>query len=129
MAPGTSVAEAHDLSDGIEGAVIGELGSDVRVDTHIEPLAPTSFGEDTTSARRDVVDAVVKAALEEPDVVDCHEVLVTTAGAETSVVAHVHARRDLPLDRIHAASDRIEKRVHALMPEVGQVLIHFEPTA
>lgn len=129
MAIGTSVAEAHDLSEHIEGAVIAELGNDVRVDTHIEPLVPTSFGEDTTTTRGDVVDAVIKAALEEPDVVDCHEVLVTTAGAETSVVAHVHARSDLPLARIHEASDRIEKRVHVLMPEVGPVLIHFEPGA
>lgn len=129
MALGTSVAEAHDLSDDIEGAVIGELGNDVRVDTHIEPLVPTSFGEDTTTARQDIVDAVTQAALEETDILDCHEVLVTSTGAETSVVAHVHARSDLPLARIHEASDRIEKRVHVLMPEVGPVLIHFEPGA
>jgi cation diffusion facilitator family transporter len=127
MDRGTSVAEAHDLSDDVEAAVTGELGSDVRVDTHIEPLVPTSFGEDTTTARPDVVEAVIAAALEEPDVLDCHEVLVTSAGAEISVVAHVHARRDLPLAQIHAASDRIEKRVHIVKPEVGQVLIHFEP--
>jgi cation diffusion facilitator family transporter len=128
MALGTSVAQAHDLSDDIEDAVTGELGDDVRVDTHIEPLAPTSFGEDRTAARGDIVDAVVTAALEEPDVLDCHEVLVTSAGADTTVVAHVHARRDLPLARIHEASDRIEKRVLVAKPDVAQVLIHFEPS-
>ena len=127
MDRGTSVAEAHDLSDSIENAVLDELGSDVRVDTHIEPLMATAFGTDVTDSRRDVVDAVVSAALEEPDVIDCHEVLVTSAGDETSVVAHVHARGDLSLTRIHEASDRIEKRVHILKPDVGQVLIHFEP--
>jgi divalent metal cation (Fe/Co/Zn/Cd) transporter len=129
MDHGTSVAEAHDLSDDVEEAILGELGEDVRVDTHIEPLSPTAFGQDVTAQRTDVVEAVVNAALEEPDVLDCHEVLVTMTGTEISVVAHVHARRDLPLARIHEASDRIEKRVHALKPEVAQVLIHFEPAS
>ena len=127
MDRGTSVAEAHDLSDQIEAAVIGELGTDVRVDTHIEPLAPTAFGQDTTAARADVVEAVIAAALEEADVLDCHEVLVTTTGSDVSVVAHVHARPDISLARIHEASDRIEKRILVAKPEVAQVLIHFEP--
>jgi divalent metal cation (Fe/Co/Zn/Cd) transporter len=32
------------------------------------------------------------------------------------------------LERIHDASQRIEKSIHAAHPEVGSVLIHFEPT-
>jgi divalent metal cation (Fe/Co/Zn/Cd) transporter len=42
-------------------------------------------------------------------------------------VAHVRGRGDLALSRIHDASQRIEKELHAAHPEVGPVLIHFEP--
>ena len=122
-----SVADAHDLSERIEADVRGELGPDVRVDTHIEPLEPTSFGRDVTAERPDVADSVRRAAAAEADVVDCHEVLVTEAGAKLAVVAHVRGRGDLPLSLMHEASERIESSVHAAHGDVGDVLIHFEP--
>lgn len=124
---GTSVAEAHDLSDRIEAEVRTELGPDVRVDTHIEPLQSSSFGRDVTAERPDVVDSVRRAAAAEGDVVDCHEVLVTQARDHLAVVAHMRGRADLPLSLMHEASERIEKSVHAEHDDVGDVLIHFEP--
>jgi cation diffusion facilitator family transporter len=125
--PGTSLIEAHALSDAVEEAVARELGGTARVDSHIEPLEPTSSGRDVTALRPDVVDAVRRLSLQEDDVVDCHEVLVTDAGGQLAVVAHVRGRGDLALSRIHDASQRIEKELHAAHPEVGPVLIHFEP--
>ena len=122
-----SVAEAHDLSDRIEAGVRNELGPDVRVDTHIEPLEPTVFGRDVTAERPDVVESVRRAAAGEPDVVDCHEVLVTQAHGHLAVVAHVRGRADLPLRLMHEASERMETAVHAAHDDVGDVLIHFEP--
>jgi cation diffusion facilitator family transporter len=125
--PDLSVAEAHDLSERVEAAVARELGANSRVDTHIEPLERTSFGRDVTSARGDIVSGVIRAAIEEPDVIDCHEVLVTSAAGGLSIVAHVRARKDLPLARIHDATERIEQRISATNSEVGSVVIHFEP--
>jgi cation diffusion facilitator family transporter len=127
MQTGTSLEHAHRLSDEIESAVAAELGGHVRVDTHIEPLEPTTFSTDVTGEHEVVVEAVTRLAVEEADVLDCHEVLVTASGGELSVVAHVRGRGDLALDRIHDASKRIEKAVHAEHPEVGPVVIHFEP--
>jgi cation diffusion facilitator family transporter len=125
---GVSVDEAHGLADQVEEAVAAELGDQqVRVDSHIEPLEPTALGRDVTAERDDVVEAVRNAALEEPDVLDCHEVIVTATGGSLSIVAHVRGRGDLPLTRMHDASERIEKVVHSAHPEVGPVLIHFEP--
>lgn len=126
--PQISVADAHRLSEEIEEAVRAELGSDTRVDTHMEPLVSTSFGKDVTSARADVVDLVRELARAEPDILDCHEVLVTSSGDELSVVAHVRGRDDLALARIHEASERIENDLRAKCTDVGSVVIHFEPT-
>ncbi len=122
-----SLQEAHDVSEAVESAVAGELGPSVRVDTHIEPLETTVYGQDVTGRRGDMVEAVRRTALEEPDVVDCHEVIVTSTNGALSIVAHLRGRRDLPLERIHDASRRIENALHASYPDVGQVLIHFEP--
>ena len=126
--PGLSLEEAHALSDGVEAEVIAELHpQEARVDSHIEPLKATAPGSDVTSARHDLVEDIRRLALEEPDVLDCHEVILTSAGLEIAVVAHVGGRGDLPLDRMHDASERIEKAIHSAHPEVGAVTIHFEP--
>jgi cation diffusion facilitator family transporter len=122
-----SLAEAHDLSDRIEDAVRTELGGDVRVDTHIEPLETTAAGKNVTAERSDLVESIRRIALEEPDVENCHEVVVTSSGGQLALVAHVDGRADLPLARMHEASERIEHAIHAAHPEVGPVLIHFEP--
>jgi cation diffusion facilitator family transporter len=127
VSPTTSLEQAHALSDAIEDEVARELGTETRVDTHIEPLLPTSAGRDVTTRRPDIVEGVKGFALQEPDVLDCHEVIVMEAGGELSIVAHVTGRGDLPLARIHEASERIEKSIHSTFPDVGAVVIHFEP--
>lgn len=125
--PGTSLEDAHALSDRIEEAVVDELGDEVRVDSHIEPWETTSQGRDVTSAREDIVALVKEIAQRERDVVDCHEVLVTSVDGHLSVVAHVRGPGGLALGRIHDASVRIEDALRAAHPEIGPVLIHFEP--
>lgn len=125
--PGISVEEAHGLSDLIETAVETELEEDARVDTHIEPLKRTALGRDVTSDRGDVVESVRRIAAQEPDVLDCHEVLVTSVDGRLAVVAHVRGRRDLALSRMHDASDRIETAIQTRHPDVESVTIHFEP--
>lgn len=122
-----SLDEAHRVSDEIEEAVAKELGGDARVDTHIEPMRTTAPGTDVTKARRDLVESIRRIALDEADVFDCHEVLITSSGGDVSVTTHVGGRGDLPLARIHDASERIEKAITNAHPEVTSVTIHFEP--
>lgn len=124
---GLSLGAAHDLSDRIEEAVRTELGPGVRVDTHIEPLETTSPAKDVTAEQSELVATIRSLALVEPDVKDCHEVVVTSLGTQLSVVAHVGGRGDLPLARMHEASERIEHAIRSARPDVGPVLIHFEP--
>ena len=123
----TSLAAAHQLSEEVEASVAAEMGEGVRVDSHLEPLKRTALGRDVTAAQADLVAAVEAAAMEEVDVLDCHEVLVTSSTEGLVVVAHVTGRGDLPLATLHDASERIEKRIHARRSEVASVVIHFEP--
>jgi cation diffusion facilitator family transporter len=124
---GTSLGEAHDISEQIERLVVAELGRGARVDTHIEPLHLTALGRDVTTDRGDLVDNIIAIAEREDDVIDCHEVIATQAEEGVNVVLHVTGKADLPLDRMHDGSDRIERAVREAYPEVTSVLIHFEP--
>ena len=125
--PGALLQDAHQMSDLVETAVLEELGPGVRVDTHIEPLQPSEPGRDVTGERTDVVRTLRRLALEQPAVVGCHDVLITSVHGHLSVVAHVTGQENLPLDQIHEASRVIERGLRVIHPEVGPVLIHFEP--
>ena len=46
-----TLAAAHDIADGLEIAITDELGADVEVETHIEPLQSDAFGHDAAAAR------------------------------------------------------------------------------
>lgn len=122
-----SVEEAHSLADQVEAQVAGELDTDVRVDTHLEPLESTTFGTDVTEMRRDVVESLLLLARRETDIIDCHDVVVTDTAGELAVIAHVTGRASLPLSDIHAAANRIETTMLAEHPEVTSVVLHFEP--
>src|SRR3954452_731042 len=55
-----ALGRAHEIADGLEAALRGELGADVEVETHIEPLQTRGLsGRDAPSART----AEVRAAL------------------------------------------------------------------
>lgn len=125
--PGASLRQAHDLSERIEAAIEAELGHEARVDTHIEPLGSTAFGRDVTADRPDIVTEVRAAATAEPDILDCHEVIVTSTGGGVDVVAHVRGRSDLPLNRMHDAATRVETSLHASNDQIASILLHFEP--
>lgn len=127
IAADSSLSDSHDAADRIEEAIRAELGEDVRVDAHIEPLVSTSLGSDVTGNRSDIVQAVEEVAAIEVDIVDCHEVIVTNTSGELRIVAHVTGRADLPLQRIHDASERIENELHNRFSEVSSVVLHFEP--
>ena len=124
---GASVEEAHELADHIEAEVKRELGDEVRVDAHIEPLEQTSLGRDVTEDRTDITEALRAAVAEEPEMLDLHDIVVTSSTDGLSVVAHVRGRADLSLARLHDASNRVESHVTKDHPEVASVLIHFEP--
>ena len=125
---GASVEESHELADRIEAAVRGELGATTRVDTHIEPMERTSLGRDVTTERKDIVAALRDLVADETDMLDCHEVIVTSAGeGRLAVIAHVRGRGSLSLTRLHDASERVEGRLMSEHPDIASVLIHFEP--
>lgn len=124
---GTSLGEAHDISERVERSVVAELGEAARVDTHIEPLHLTALGRDVTASRGDLVDEIIAIAEREAQVIDCHEVVATQTDDHVAVVLHVTGRGDIALDDIHDASERIEGLVQRALPEVKSVLIHFEP--
>ena len=123
------LAVAHDTATRLEEAVRDELGEDVEVETHIEPLpADILAGRDATPERRDEVrKALLALAVGIPNLGEVHDVRVReTADGE---IVNFHCRVDpaLSVSAVHDEVDTLEQRLRQRFPRIRRVIGHAEP--
>ena len=124
-----SLTAAHEIASRLEEAVRDELGTNVEVETHIEPLpADVLAGRDASSARiGEVSEALAALAAELPDLGEVHDVRVReTADGE---IVNFHCRVDpaLSVSAVHDMVDALERRLRRRFPAIQRVIGHAEP--
>jgi divalent metal cation (Fe/Co/Zn/Cd) transporter len=123
------LSAAHETASRLEDAIRSELGPDVEVETHIEPLpADVLAGRDATPARlAEVREALASLSAEIPDIGEVHDVRVReTVGGE---IVNFHCRVDpaLSVGKVHDAVDALERRLRRQFPNIQRVIGHAEP--
>jgi cation diffusion facilitator family transporter len=121
---------AHDLADGLESAIAGELGLDVEVETHIEPLEPqAASGRDAPPERVKAVEmALAELAPEIRTIRDVHDVRVRETAEGEIVNFHCRVDPDLSVQTVHEKVDALERALRARSPSIKRVIGHAEPT-
>jgi len=120
---------AHDVASGLEEAVRDELGPDVEVETHIEPLpADVLAGRDASAGRVAEIHAMLVAqAAEIAGLDEVHDVRVrNTADGE---IVNFHCRVDpaLSVRAVHDLVDAAERGLRRRFPTIQRVIGHAEP--
>jgi len=121
------LGEAHEIVERMESEIARQITGVDRVDTHMEPLESQTAGADVTSDQATLVAWAKALAEQQSQVRDCHEVVITEASGELSVVMHCEAEPGLSIEAVHQASTHIEQEVHRRWLEVRRVTVHFEP--
>jgi cation diffusion facilitator family transporter len=126
---GLPLGKAHEIADGLEAAVRDELGIEVEVETHIEPLQMGGLSGRDAPAERIVA---VRAALAEAArtvafVGEVHDVRVRET-AEGEIV-NFHCRVDpmLTVQDVHEKVDEVERALRRKFPTIRRVIGHAEP--
>ncbi len=124
-----SLTAAHDIASRLEDAVREELGTNVEVETHIEPLAADVLaGRDATAARLgEVREALAALAAEVPDLGEVHDVRVRET--DDGEIVNFHCRVDpaLSVSAVHDMVDALERRLRRRFPAIRRVIGHAEP--
>ena len=120
---------AHDIASRLEEAIREELGPDVEVETHIEPLpAVVLAGRDATAARvTEITEALTSLAAEIAGLGEVHDVRVReTADGE---IVNFHCRVDaaLSVSAVHDLVDTVERGLRRRFPSIARVISHAEP--
>jgi cation diffusion facilitator family transporter len=124
-----SLGAAHTIATRIEGDIRDELGPQVEVETHIEPLDVHPFdGRDTDAPTQARIASLIEGAAAEGGMIhDVHKVRVRET--EAGLVVNFHCRADPSLDvaRVHVAVDAIERATRAGEPRIIRIVGHAEP--
>ena len=124
-----TLVAAHEVASRLEEAIRDELGLEVEVETHIEPLpADVLPGRDAPDPRiREIRDALVALATDIPDIGEVHDVRVRETADGEIVNFHCHVAPTLSVGAVHDAVDTLESRLRRQFPAIERVTGHAEP--
>jgi cation diffusion facilitator family transporter len=124
-----SLGAAHEVASRLEQAVRDELGPDVEVETHIEPLpADILSGRDAAPARiAEVREALSVLAAEIPNLAEVHDVRVRETPDGEIVNFHCRVDPALAVAAVHDMVDALERRLRRRFPTIRRVIGHAEP--
>ena len=124
-----SLAAAHDIASDLEAAIRDELGPEVEVETHIEPLQ--LIGVSGREARAERVTAVQaelsKLSSKLKFVREVHDVRVRDTKEGEIVNFHCRVDPSLTVHDVHDNVDELERGLRRRFPEIKRVIGHAEP--
>ncbi|MFA6264968.1 MAG: cation-efflux pump [Pseudolabrys sp.] len=124
-----SLTEAHDIADGLEEAIAVELGDNVEVETHIEPLQPGDVsGREAPPERVNVVTAALKElAAQDKTLRHIHDVRVRETDAGEIVNFHCDVDPEMTVQAVHEKVDKLERALKEHSSMITRVIGHAEP--
>lgn len=129
MDAATPLSLAHDKATALENDIRGGLGTDIEVESHIEPMEPRLLAGVPPSAAvtKKVEMALTKFTSKEAALSDLHNIRVRANAAGLYVHYHCRFAPDLAIADVHEVADRIEVALMASIPKIKRVVAHAEP--
>lgn len=124
-----SLGEAHEIASGLENAIRAELGGNVEVETHIEPMQMDGVkGADAPAALREEISKVLQDLIKKDSVVkNVHSVRARETPRGLVVNFHCYADPRLSVEAVHRAVDKLERDFLAARTDVHRAIGHAEP--
>ena len=126
-----SLSAAHDVATALEDAIKTELGPEVEVETHLEPLQVEDIaGIDALPERVETIcAALMKVAQGNIVVRDIHDVRVRKTAEGEIVNFHCYVDPTRTVYDVHEHVDEVERGLRRQFPEIVRVVSHAEPRA
>jgi cation diffusion facilitator family transporter len=122
------LGHAHEVASLLEDAVRSELGDDVEVETHLEPLHPDLVpGEPLEDGRTEAIVVALHDAAITHGATDIHNVRVRELENGLFVAFHCRFAPELIAREVHRRADAVERETRARFPEILRIVSHPEP--
>ncbi len=123
-----SLEQAHRLVSELEADIQREAPQVVDILTHIENEgAPSNHAPLSPEQAASWQQPLAALARRFPEVLDCHRITLIGPLDRPSVSCHCVFRGELPIERVHELTHRIESAFRKAFPDLQRVTIHPEP--
>ena len=124
-----SLGEAHELATRLETAIENEVGPDIEVETHIEPMETREIhGRDADPALIEkIAQALSDNAARRGELRNIHDVRVRHTSGGYVVNFHCWIDPKISVDATHEEVDALERSLRAGFPDVMRIVGHAEP--
>ena len=124
-----SLSGAHNLASKFEAAIRDELGADIEVETHIEPLEVAHLAglEAPPAVVSEIAGQIRLFAAEIGTILDIHDVRARETSAGLVVTYHCRAEPSLDVQSVHDHVDGVERKLRIEHPGIIRVIGHAEP--
>lgn len=124
-----TLAEAHDHATDLEDAIRLELGSDVEVESHIEPQPERLLSGVNASAKasKDITALLLALAKRQRRLSDVHSIRIRQTDQGLFIHYHCRFAPEETIDDVHTVIDHIENGLQDKFPTIRRVIAHAEP--
>lgn len=119
---------AHDIASGLEEAIEAELGPQVEVETHIEPMEIAGrAGVDAEEGKVSEIRALLAGFAEAGPLGEVHDVRMRHTADGEVVNFHCRMSPEMTVEAVHEAVDAVERALRRRVPTIRRVIGHAEP--
>ena len=124
-----SLASAHEIATQLEHAIRDELGADIEVETHIEPMETREIGGRAAdpAATEKIALALTRNAARAGRAARHPQRRVRAANGGYIVIFHCRADPGVTVEAAHGRVDALERSVRDEFPDVVRIIGHAEP--
>jgi divalent metal cation (Fe/Co/Zn/Cd) transporter len=124
-----ALGEAHELASRLEDAIEAEVGPDIEVETHIEPMETREIhGREADPALVEKIAAALsESAAKRGALHHVHDVRVRSAPVGYIVNFHCSIDPKASVNATHEEVDALERSLRAQFPDVTRAIGHAEP--
>jgi cation diffusion facilitator family transporter len=123
------LGEAHEVATRLESAIKREIGQDVEVETHIEPMETKEIpGRDAEpGVVQAIADALARRAEETGRLRQVHNVRARHTPGGLLVNFHCRIHPAVSVGETHRDVDALERAVRGDFPSIARIIGHAEP--
>jgi divalent metal cation (Fe/Co/Zn/Cd) transporter len=123
------LSEAHDHATGLEDAIRDELGSDVEVESHIEPQPERLLSgvNAPVAASKAITILLQSLAKKQKRLSGIHNIRIRQTDQGLFIHYHCRFAPEETIDDVHTVVDHIENGLQDKFPTIRRVIAHAEP--
>jgi len=124
-----TIEQAHEHATKLERAIQNEMGTDIELNTHLEPAKSEAvLSSKIPKAEIEYIGKIVRDVAKKIELIhNIHTIIIRKIDNKMFITLHCQVDKKTPLEIAHSASAKLEYLIRERLPKVKRAVVHVEP--